>query len=270
MHYKAYEYMTLGEAMESLYPGDVRTATPDQIVENAIPTIFNFDYDFFDENYKPVIEKKLLRWYYMYEVGMTLGAFQLELANLFTLNSSKWSFYYSNAVSKRINDPFINFSHQENSTRNTENTTDTTGNTSSENSTTSNTTNETTQSQDMSSTSNGISVDRNTPQGNVTTPINQLPNARNVNQNEDTNTQTTNMTNNSTGTGTSSGTMSGHDETHGTSQTTDQYIRSLTGFNGQSQASMLRELYNAFINVDQMVIDDCAILFSAYLGNYYY
>ena len=49
-------------------------------IEAGRKRIFTFDYDLFDENYKPVIETKFLRHYYVREIGMeTVALWKLRL-----------------------------------------------------------------------------------------------------------------------------------------------------------------------------------------------
>ena len=52
----------------------------DEIIESAIPNIFNFDFPVFDDNYKSVICTKILRHYYTREIGFeTVGLWKLKL-----------------------------------------------------------------------------------------------------------------------------------------------------------------------------------------------
>lgn len=55
-------------------------ADVDDIIETAIPNIFNFDFPVFDDNYKSVICTKILRHYYTREIGFeTVGLWKLKL-----------------------------------------------------------------------------------------------------------------------------------------------------------------------------------------------
>lgn len=50
------------------------------IIEEARPLIFDFDYPIFDAEYKPVLEKKILRHYYTREIGLeTYGLWKMLL-----------------------------------------------------------------------------------------------------------------------------------------------------------------------------------------------
>ena len=52
----------------------------DSVIEDAIPYIFDFDFPIFDENYREVIETKILRHYYTREIGLeTYGLWKLKL-----------------------------------------------------------------------------------------------------------------------------------------------------------------------------------------------
>lgn len=52
----------------------------DEIISKAAPLIFDFDYPIFDKDYKIPLEKKILRHYYLREIGFeTLGIWKLKL-----------------------------------------------------------------------------------------------------------------------------------------------------------------------------------------------
>ena len=52
----------------------------DEIIEQAIPLIFSFDFPIFDENYREVLCTKILRHYYTREIGLeTYGLWKLKL-----------------------------------------------------------------------------------------------------------------------------------------------------------------------------------------------
>lgn len=52
----------------------------EEIISKSAPLIFDFDYPIFDENYKIPLEKKIIRHYYLREIGFeTLGIWKLKL-----------------------------------------------------------------------------------------------------------------------------------------------------------------------------------------------
>lgn len=60
---------------ESVGYNDVNT-----VISTARPKIFNFDYPIFDQNYKPLLETKILKHFYTREIGLeTYGLWKLKL-----------------------------------------------------------------------------------------------------------------------------------------------------------------------------------------------
>ena len=67
----------LADETESKPLGDVNA-----IIEKARVKIFDFNYDLYDETYKPVLERKILRHFYMQEIGLeTYGLWKFHLEN---------------------------------------------------------------------------------------------------------------------------------------------------------------------------------------------
>ena len=52
----------------------------DTVISSALPKVFNFSYPIFDEEYRDVLETKILRHYYTREIGLeTVGLWKLKL-----------------------------------------------------------------------------------------------------------------------------------------------------------------------------------------------
>ena len=52
----------------------------EDVITGAIPKIFDFDFPIFDENYRTVLEKKILKHFYTREIGEeTTGLWKLRL-----------------------------------------------------------------------------------------------------------------------------------------------------------------------------------------------
>lgn len=50
------------------------------VINTALPKVFNFDFPIFDETYRPILEKKILKHYYTREIGLeTVGLWKLFL-----------------------------------------------------------------------------------------------------------------------------------------------------------------------------------------------
>ena len=55
-------------------------ASVEDVISSALPLIFNFDFPIFDENYRTVLETKILRHFYTREIGFeTVSLWQLKL-----------------------------------------------------------------------------------------------------------------------------------------------------------------------------------------------
>lgn len=53
----------------------------EDIIEKARPKLFDFPYEIFDEDYRPVLEHKIMRHFYTREIGQeTVGLFKLRLS----------------------------------------------------------------------------------------------------------------------------------------------------------------------------------------------
>lgn len=56
-------------------------ADVEQIINNCLPKVFDFNFPIFDESYRNVLETKILRHYYTREIGLeTVGLWKLKLA----------------------------------------------------------------------------------------------------------------------------------------------------------------------------------------------
>lgn len=52
----------------------------EEVISSALPHIFNFDFPIFDEEYRPILETKILRHFYTREIGFeTYGLWHLKL-----------------------------------------------------------------------------------------------------------------------------------------------------------------------------------------------
>lgn len=53
-----------------------------EIIQKALPNIFDFDFPLYDESYRTILETKIIRHYYMREIGLeTIGLWKFHLEN---------------------------------------------------------------------------------------------------------------------------------------------------------------------------------------------
>lgn len=86
------------------------------IIEKARPSVFSFDYPIFNTDYKVTLEHKILRHYYMQEIGLeTVGQWKLKLEDKLNLIMPYYNQLYESAQLKI--DPFNDVDYtRENST----------------------------------------------------------------------------------------------------------------------------------------------------------
>lgn len=77
------------------------------ILEKSAPIIFDFDYPIFDEKYKLPLEIKILKHYYMYEIGEeTFGLWKLDLDDTMNRIMPYYNQLYSETLDKYGLNPF--------------------------------------------------------------------------------------------------------------------------------------------------------------------
>ena len=244
------------------------------IIEAARPHIFE-NYDFFDDEYKPVIETKILRHYYTREIGLeTVGLWKLHFNNKLQEILPYYNKLYASAALEfnPLSDVDYTISHEGNGT----NTGNRSGNTQEQNGNTKtlNTTEGTTgnYSDNTGTTTGTKTVEKysDTPQGGLTgiETGQYLTSARIT---EVSGNAASNVVN-SSGTDAKIVTDSGTIRDEGTraeirtenssATSTEAYIRRIEGKIGAtSYSKMLLEYRKTLINIDQQLIDEFKDLF---------
>lgn len=239
----------------------------DTIITNAIPKIFTFTFPIFDEKYRTVLEKKILKHFYTREIGEeTVGLWKLRLDTKLNeimpyynklYNSELLDFnplYTANLTRTRKTD--YDSSRNEN-----ENINDTTSNNG-----TTNSTNESNVKGTGSGTSSNTGTDlySDTPQGSLNGVANEayLTNARKTTDSGTTSSTTSNTTN-ATGSITST-----ENNTYGRIRgntdaltSTEDYLENVIGYEGSSGSELLLKFRETFLNIDLMVINELEPLF---------
>lgn len=203
-------------------------------IRNLMDNNFDFglkDYPIFDEEYRELLNNKILMHYYMDEIGFeTAGLFKVYLNN----KMNEIMPYY-NELYKKQKDLLLNFDKTTNLTETftRDNTTDT--NTKS-NSTSSNT-----------ASGNSKNVYQDTPMGSITEQdIDNYDHASSQEFNKNQNTSSIEDNSNLTGKATS----------------LENYIRTKTGNNGRLYGiEILKMIKNNYMNIDEMVINELQDLF---------
>ena len=222
----------------------------DSILDKCWNKVFNFDFPIFDENYRQVLCKKILKHYYTREIAHeTVGRWKLAL----NAKLNEIMPYYNQLYKSELLE--FNPFYDVDLTR------------SKEGSGTSNRTSNNTEinsgtSKNVSSgsgTNNTVTLNRysDTPQNSMDTqgiadsvPLTTVTkvNEDNTTTNESTDTLTRN--DNKTGSGTEN------------INNTDKYIEKVKGKQGtENYSSLLKKFRETFLNIDMMIIDDCSDCF---------
>lgn len=222
----------------------------DSILDKCWNKVFNFDFPIFDENYRQVLCRKILKHYYTREIAHeTVGRWKLAL----NAKLNEIMPYYNQLYKSELLEfnPFYDVDLTR--SRNGSGTSNRTSNNTETNSGT---------SKNVSSgsgTSNTDTLNRfsDTPQNSMDTqgitdsvPLTTVTkvNEDNITTNESTDTLTRNDT--KTGNGTEN------------INNTDKYIETVKGKQGtENYSSLLKKFRETFLNIDMMIIDDCSDCF---------
>ena len=222
----------------------------DSILDKCWNKVFNFDFPIFDENYRQVLCRKILKHYYTREIAHeTVGRWKLALnAKLNEIMPYYNQLYKSELLEfNPFYDVDLTRSREGSGTSNkTSNNTETNSGTSKNVSS-------------GSGTSNTDTLNRfsDTPQNSMDTqsiadsvPLTTVTkvNEDNTTTNESTDTLTRN--DNKTGSGTEN------------INNTDKYIETVKGKQGtENYSSLLKKFRETFLNIDMMIIEDCSDCF---------
>lgn len=222
----------------------------DSILDKCWNKVFNFDFPIFDENYRQVLCKKILKHYYTREIAHeTVGRWKLAL----NAKLNEIMPYYNQLYKSELLEfnPFYDVDLTR--SREGSGTSNRTSNNTEINSGTSKNVNS------GSGTNNTVTLNRfsDTPQNSMDTqdiaddvPLTTVTkvNEDNTTSNESTDTLTRN--DNKTGSGTEN------------INNTDKYIETVKGKQGtENYSSLLKKFRETFLNIDMMIIEDCSDCF---------
>lgn len=239
-----------------------------EVIEKSRQKIFCFDYPIFDEKYRTILERKILKHYYTREIGFeSIGLWQLKLET--KLNEIMP--YYNKLYKSELLD--FNPLHDTNITKTYKLKSD---NHRVENdvnvgsvktNATSNVNDNVTSNGNSNVTDNGTSKDlySDTPQGALTGVDNEqyLTNARKIIGNNNSTTNTTNSSEkHSTNTNQNNTETKTNNKLNSTINNIDDYLEEVSGKSGGvSMSEMVLKYRETFLNIDMLVIDELSDLF---------
>lgn len=222
----------------------------DSILDKCWNKVFNFDFPIFDENYRQILCKKILKHYYTREIAHeTVGRWKLAL----NAKLNEIMPYYNQLYKSELLEfnPFYDIdltrSREGSGTSNR-----TSNNTEINSGTSKNVSSD-------SGTNNTVTLNRysDTPQNSMDSQgiADSVPLTTVTKVNEDnttTNESTDTLTRNDSKTGNGTENINN----------TDKYIEKVKGKQGtENYSSLLKKFRETFLNIDMMIIDDCSDCF---------
>lgn len=222
----------------------------DSILDKCWNKVFNFDFPIFDENYRQVLCRKILKHYYTREIAHeTVGRWKLAL----NTKLNEIMPYYNQLYKSELLE--FNPFYDVDLTRSREGS-------GTSNRTSKNTETNSGRSQNVSSgsgTSNTDTLNRfsDTPQNSMDTqgiadsvPLTTVTKVNEDNTTTNESTDTLIRNDNKTGNGTEN------------INNTDKYIEKVKGKQGtENYSSLLKKFRETFLNIDMMIIEDCSDCF---------
>lgn len=244
------------------------------IINNAIPYVFDFDFPIYDDAYKNVLCGKILKHYYTREIGLeTVALWKLKLDTKMNEIMPFYNQLYESALLEfnPLYDVDVWRAHDSEDVSNRNETGDSLRNASTNSSDNATNTYTTTGNTKSNGTNNRDNWDlfSDTPQGGVNgikSGTNQyLSNARNITDNNtQTNSQDTSTNSNERLNSISGSSSNENSLNHVISNinSTGKYIEHVAGKQGgESYADMLLKYRETLINIDMMIIDELSDLF---------
>lgn len=243
------------------------TLTIDQTILAAIPYIFTDDWTTQNADHKEELCKKILRHYYMREIGAeTVGLWKLQLNSLLSEIMPKYNALYSNL--ENIKTKLLlnaDVTETRNLTNNSTSKADTSNTTSSTGSTTTTSTGTSKNTASADSNNDAWQEYSDTPQGALSGIENQTY-LTNATRNRATNSSssTSDATANNSGSTTTKDDATTTGTSTGSNDTTENYTLTITGKNsGASYIDEYLKLEQGYNDIDQMIINDLAPCFMA-------
>lgn len=248
----------------------------DEVIANSWSKIFTSKVSFFDEAYRSVLCQKILKHYYLREIGAeTVGIWMLWMNTRLEEIMPYYNQLYESAKIEfdPMHDVDLTRKHERNVDGTSKEDGTRTDNTTGKRTLTGNRDTDSTGSSTRNTTSGSDETKRDlysdTPQGTITglENGNYLTNARKITNNvngtgnEETNT-TENTGTNYSETEDTTGKVDGITSNTGSSSTTEDYLETITGKQGtESFSSLLNKFRETFLNIDMQVIEEFSDLF---------
>lgn len=250
-----------------------------EIISLARTKIFNFSYPIYDENYRSVLETKILKHFYTREIGLeTVGLWKLKLDTKMNEIMPYYNQLYKSALlefNPLWTDDYSRIYNRANDGNNLNvgnNETDSTSFNVGQNEEKTSETNTRIGQNDEKRTDNNVSRDKyaDTPQGALTDleADKYLTNARKITEDNSGTTANTNIENGTTDNNRNISSVNNSDSKTNTNSSNqniftnvEDYLEMVQGRRGKDSSELLLKYRKTFLNIDMQVIDDLEELF---------
>lgn len=236
----------------------------DEVLDEATPKVFNFDFPIFDETYRIPLEKKILRHFYTREIGFeTVGLWKLKLQDKLCMIMPYYNKLYESEL--LTFNPFYDYDLKREHQR-VDNGNQSNSGSSERISSNRKTSSDSRQGEDSTTTQNSgtnWSMFSDTPQGGIN-GVDDNTYLSNAKKDTADNAGIDNKQYSETiqGTDNNEGTENVSTQNEGTIHNIEDYAEHVIGKSGGiSYSKMLKEFRDTFLNIDKMIIDDLEDLF---------
>lgn len=251
VRYICEEYAGYDESQDGNKVNDIIDAAKDQIFE---------DYEIFDENYRGVLNAKILRHYYTREIGLeTVGLWKLKLNTKMDEIMPYYNQLYRSALLEF--NPLYDFTITTERTATTEGSATNSASSESSDVTHDEGTNSASSTGTGSTTKEQTDQYSDTPQQSLT-DLKEGKYLTSFDYIQDGETNESSATSSGTSSADGSVNRTGSSNGQSSATTTQEYLENVSGKRGgESYSAMLREYRKTFLNIDMMVIEELEDLF---------
>jgi hypothetical protein len=235
----------------------------DDIINNSYEKLFDFEYPIFDEEYRPVLEKKIIRHFYTREIGdETVGLFKLHLSAKMNDIMDYYNQLYESALLEFNPLTDVNYSMSgSESASHSESYSASESSSSSESTHSSLSSSESNYQSEVNSQSMW-DMYQDTPQNQLAgvESLEYLTNAT-LDKTHSNGTRNQNNTSGSTGDGTLNSRYGSTKNNIGSTNDTKSYLEKFMGYRNNNPSKLLDDYRKTFLNIDLMIIGELEKLF---------
>ena len=237
------------------------TSRTSERINQSLPFIFDFDYPIWSEDYRKILERKIIMHYFNKEIGLeTVGLWKLYLEERLNLIMPYYNEIYQTVSKKYEWLEDVNYTEKYEGDKNNISNVKDNGKTNTINMGTDTTISSINETNETTNNKNYTGLTSDTPQANFNGE--DYASELKEDKQSETNNNTHNGTSNSVTDKSDNITTTMDNKTDIVGSTKDLYTRTMKGLNGSKSLTTLNiEYRNSLINIDKMIIEELYDLF---------